>query len=63
MSAKITADASADGNGTNAANAWQLERIAEGITAARDGRVLPADEVFQGTGLKHRWITKAARRQ
>ena len=38
-----------------AANAWQLERITTGISAARDGRVLPASEVFDGIAAKHGW--------
>ena len=36
-------------------NAWQIERIKEGIAAAREGRVLPADEVFSGIAAKHGW--------
>ena len=38
-----------------AANAWQVERIREGLAAAREGRVLPADEVFAGIAGKHGW--------
>lgn len=38
-----------------ATNAWQVERIREGLEAARDGRVLPADEVFAGIAAKHGW--------
>lgn len=38
-----------------AANAWQVERIREGLAAAREGRVLPADEVFTGIAAKHSW--------
>lgn len=38
-----------------AANAWQLERITTGIAAAREGRVLPVSEVFDGIAAKHRW--------
>lgn len=38
-----------------AANAWQMERIAEGIAAARDGRVRPADEVFAEIAGRHGW--------
>ena len=38
-----------------AANVWQLERITTGIAAARDGRVLPAAEVFAGIAAKHGW--------
>ncbi|MDO5631627.1 MAG: hypothetical protein Q4G22_07295 [Paracoccus sp. (in: a-proteobacteria)] len=37
------------------ANAWQMERITAGIEAARDGRVMPADEVFAGIAAKHGW--------
>lgn len=37
------------------ANAWQMERIAAGIEAARAGRVKPADEVFAGIAVKHGW--------
>lgn len=38
-----------------ATNAWQVERIREGLAAAREGRVLPADEVFAGIAAKHGW--------
>ena len=37
------------------ANAWQMERISEGIAAARDGKVMPADKVFAGIAAKHGW--------
>lgn len=37
------------------ANAWQMERISAGITAARDGKIIPADEVFDGIATKHGW--------
>ena len=37
------------------ANAWQIERIKEGIAAARYGRVRPADEVFADIASKHGW--------
>jgi len=37
------------------ANAWQMERIKDGIAAAREGRVAPADEVFAGIAAKHGW--------
>lgn len=37
------------------ANAWQMERISAGITAARDGKVIPADEVFGEIAEKHGW--------
>ncbi len=36
-------------------NAWQLERIKQGITAARDGRVQLAEEVFASIADKHGW--------
>jgi len=37
------------------ANTWQMERIAEGTAAAREGRVAPADEVFASIAAKHGW--------
>jgi len=37
------------------ANAWQMDRIAAGIAAAREGKVIPADEVFAGIAAKHGW--------
>ena len=37
------------------ANAWQMERIAGGIAAAREGKVVPADQVFSGIAAKHGW--------
>ncbi|MCW6037461.1 ribbon-helix-helix domain-containing protein [Spirulina subsalsa FACHB-351] len=37
------------------ANAWQMERISDGIVAARDGKVAPAGEVFAGIAAKHGW--------
>ncbi|MFM9860253.1 ribbon-helix-helix protein, CopG family [Pseudoxanthobacter sp. M-2] len=37
------------------ANAWQMERIKDGVAAAREGRVTPADEVFAGIPAKHGW--------
>ncbi len=37
------------------ANAWQMERIKDGVAAAREGRVTPADEVFAGIAAKHGW--------
>jgi len=37
------------------ANTWQMERIRDGITAARDGKVVPAGEVFAGIAAKHGW--------
>jgi predicted transcriptional regulator len=37
------------------AHAWQIERIKEGLTAARDGRVRPAQDVFADIAAKHGW--------
>lgn len=37
------------------ANTWQIERIREGIEAAREGRTIPADDVFAGIAAKHGW--------
>lgn len=37
------------------ANTWQMERIKDGIAAARDGQVASADEVFSGIAAKHGW--------
>lgn len=37
------------------ANTWQMERIRDGISAARDGKVAPAGEVFAGIAAKHGW--------
>jgi len=36
-------------------NAWQIERIKEGIAAAREGHVVPAEEVFAAIAAKHGW--------
>ncbi|WP_189042969.1 CopG family ribbon-helix-helix protein [Aliidongia dinghuensis] len=36
-------------------NAWQVERIREGIAAADAGRVRPADDVFARISAKHGW--------
>ncbi len=36
-------------------NAWQMERITSGITAAREGRIVPAAKVFDGIAAKHGW--------
>lgn len=36
-------------------NAWQMERITDGIAAAREGKVTPAAEVFSGIAGKHGW--------
>ena len=38
-----------------AANAWQMERIAKGITAAQAGDLAPADAVFNHIAAKHGW--------
>lgn len=36
-------------------NAWQIERIEEGLVAAREGRVRPAEDVFAGIAAKYGW--------
>lgn len=36
-------------------NIWQMERIREGISAAGDGKFVPAGEVFAGIAAKHGW--------
>ena len=36
-------------------NAWQIERIKDGIAAAREGRVRPADDVFADIATRHGW--------
>jgi len=36
-------------------NAWQVERIEEGLAAAREGRVRPAADVLAGIAAKHGW--------
>jgi predicted transcriptional regulator len=38
-----------------ATNAWQIERIEEGIAAAREQRVKAADEVFSDIAARHGW--------
>ena len=38
-----------------AANAWQMERIAKGITAAQAGDLAPADAVFDDIAAKNGW--------
>ena len=38
-----------------AANAWQIDRIKEGIEAADAGDVSPAEEVFEAIAAKHGW--------
>lgn len=37
------------------ANAWQVQRIEEGLAAAREGRIRPAEEVFAEIAAKHGW--------
>ncbi|MGH8129211.1 MAG: CopG family ribbon-helix-helix protein [Gammaproteobacteria bacterium] len=37
------------------ANAWQVERIKEGLADMRAGRVYPADEVFAEIESEHGW--------
>lgn len=37
------------------ANAWQIARVKEGIAAAREGRVRPAEDVFADIEAKHDW--------
>ena len=37
------------------ANAWQIERIREGMEAARKGRIRPAEDVFAGIAAWHGW--------
>jgi len=36
-------------------NAWQIERIEDGIAAAREGRVIAADDVFGAIAAKQGW--------
>lgn len=36
-------------------NAWQMERITAGISAVREGDVLPAEQVFDGIAAKRGW--------
>ena len=38
-----------------AANAWQVDRIAEGISAAKAGEVTAAETVFDSIATKHGW--------
>ena len=37
------------------ANAWQIERIKEGLAEACAGRVIPAEEVFAEIAARHGW--------
>lgn len=36
-------------------HAWQIERIKEGLAAAHEGRVRPAEDVFAKIAAKHGW--------
>lgn len=36
-------------------NVWQLARIKQGVDAAREGRVRPAQQVFASIAEKHGW--------
>ena len=36
-------------------NGWQIARIKEGLAAAREGRVLAAEDVFAAIAEKHGW--------
>ena len=36
-------------------NAWQIERIKEGLAAVKEGRVRPAEDVFAAIAAKHGW--------
>ena len=38
-----------------AANTWQIERINAGVTAAKEGHVRPAENVFSDIAAKHGW--------
>jgi len=38
-----------------ASNAWQMQRIAEGLSAAQSGQVESAEAVFEGIAAKHGW--------
>ena len=38
-----------------ASNAWQMQRIAEGLSAAKSGQVVPAETVFENIEAKHGW--------
>lgn len=37
------------------ANAWQVDRIKEGLADAKAGHVFPANEVFAEMAAKHGW--------
>jgi len=36
-------------------NAWQIERIKQGLADARAGNVTPAEEVFAAIAARHGW--------
>lgn len=36
-------------------NAWQIQRIEDGLAAAHEGRVRPAEDVFDDIAGKHDW--------
>lgn len=38
-------------------NAWQIERIEAGVTAAREGKVRPAEAVFADIAAQRGWAT------
>ncbi|MFC3061045.1 hypothetical protein [Paenirhodobacter populi] len=40
---------------TGHTNEWQTARIRAGVSAARDGKIVPADEVFAAIASKHDW--------
>jgi len=37
------------------AKSWQMELIAEGVSATRDRKVIPAEDVFARIEAKHGW--------
>jgi len=37
------------------ATTWQIDKIREGLTAAREGRARPAEDVFAEIAVKHGW--------
>lgn len=44
------------------ADDWQIVRVQEGLAAARDGRVRPAEDVFAEIAAKHSYLPGATRR-
>jgi predicted transcriptional regulator len=38
-----------------AANAWQMERIVQGVKAAEEGQVRPAEDTINAIAAKHGW--------